>query len=612
MRQQTVLILDGQQHRGGMLEQGLTGRGYHVFRTSRSREASKLLHVLQPHFVVLSLEGEGQEFYLQSVQANQVGSAQCIVLMNPGQHQLRPQDQWVNVGLSSAMLIDDVVEKFDGTSSMDLSSSSPSVSQDKTLLGMEPFDPSTFQPAVPVRVKSPLPQAAASSPSMEQVSLPPPTLSLTPVIMSDKPWEGSLSKMDVARVFSGVARQQLSGRFELQNGNEVRTLWFDRGNVINANSNYPLESYVTWLVSQGIIAAQDADQYPALGMPEGPQMLVNLNLVTAQELHGYRKAYVEYVILSCFDWNQGKFLFNPVAEFGVEPLVSLPLPPMILRGVRINYDTVYLQTKLSELGTVPQWFANQSPDEVLPLIGNDKRIVQKITGHDSLASIAQQLNLPEQELFPLLYVLVLLGYVRMRGSNDIAASPGLPTRSASQRVTSSAPQNAGFLGEFSADAVGARPTPEGPLPSFGSEGQLKSGSNMSVTPQPAITYRSVPPSRPRPNTAQMRAFQHPTTSGDAMPDAQLQAIKETIESKYRQVMVLNYFKILEISAEANDGEIRRSFQQLKHKYAEERYTPEVVAMLEMPLQEIRQVLEEAYSVLGDPQLRSRYLANLGE
>ncbi len=155
MRQQTVLILDGQQHRGGMLEQGLTGRGYHVFRTSRSREASKLLHVLQPHFVVLSLEGEGQEFYLHSVQANQVGSAQCVVLMNPGQHHLRPQDQWVNVGLSSAKLIDEVVQKFDGEPSLDLSNSLSSVSQDKTILGMEPYDPSSFQPSVSDRFQSP-------------------------------------------------------------------------------------------------------------------------------------------------------------------------------------------------------------------------------------------------------------------------------------------------------------------------------------------------------------------------------------------------------------------------------------------------------------------------
>lgn len=612
MRQQTVLILDSQQHRGGMLEQGLTGRGFHVFRTSRSREASKLLHVLQPHFVVLSMEGEGLDFYKQAVMANQVGSAQCVVLMNPNQASLRAQDKWVDVSLTSAKLIDSVVDSFSVGGGIDVMAPVATVESDKTILGMQPFDPTAFATPASSAPSAPSPAQPAVTP-MEQVSLPPPTTSLTPVISAHQPWEGTLTKMDSARVFSGIARQQISGRFEVQNGSEVRTLWFERGLLINAQSNYPLEIYVNWLVAQGVIVPQDAEQYPALGMPEGPQLLVNMNVISTGQLPMYQQAYIEHVVLACFTLTHGNFVFNPVVEFGVEPLVSLALPPLILQGVRHYFSADYLASQIATLGSVPQWFANRSPEKVVPLAGNDKHIVQHITGQASLRAIASSLGIQEQELHPLLYVLVLLGYVRMRDSKAVSAPAGRGQWSSSKEGSQPPSQEGPFPTGTLLSNQNSHRTPEQQIPTVGSQSSHESVQQIGSQTPPAMSYRSVPTNRPRPNTMQMRALQN--IQGDsvsAVTDENLRVIQQQIESKYKEVMLLNYFQILEISPESNDGEIRRSFQQLKHKYDKERYTPEVISMFELPLQEIRTVLEEAYSVLGDPQLRSRYMSHLGD
>ena len=57
-------------------------------------------------------------------------------------------------------------------------------------------------------------------------------------------------------------------------------------------------------------------------------------------------------------------------------------------------------------------------------------------------------------------------------------------------------------------------------------------------------------------------------------------------------------------------EIRRSYQRLKHMFSEQQFTSTMPQDSMLQLSEVRQTIQEAYDVLGDPTLREQYRRNL--
>jgi hypothetical protein len=91
---------------------------------------------------------------------------------------------------------------------------------------------------------------------------------------------------------------------------------------------------------------------------------------------------------------------------------------------------------------------------------------------------------------------------------------------------------------------------------------------------------------------------------------QYRQLREEIEQKFQQIMTQSYYHILELHTEASDIEIRRTYQQKKHHFNKERFPAQIATSLEYQLNEIRQVIEEAYAVLSDSLLRVQYTRNI--
>jgi DnaJ-class molecular chaperone len=65
-----------------------------------------------------------------------------------------------------------------------------------------------------------------------------------------------------------------------------------------------------------------------------------------------------------------------------------------------------------------------------------------------------------------------------------------------------------------------------------------------------------------------------------------------------------------VRRDATAFEVRRAYEAARRDYAPEAFSSEVQREQAEPLREIAVVLDEAYRVLRDDAVRTRYLANL--
>lgn len=92
-----------------------------------------------------------------------------------------------------------------------------------------------------------------------------------------------------------------------------------------------------------------------------------------------------------------------------------------------------------------------------------------------------------------------------------------------------------------------------------------------------------------------------------LPAVDTQADEERVRRKLKQVRHADYFAILEVRRGSSSQTIREAFHRLWSVFSERELAFEVAHLLADELDEIRDALEDAWAVLGDPSLRRDYL-----
>ncbi len=128
--------------------------------------------------------------------------------------------------------------------------------------------------------------------------------------------------------------------------------------------------------------------------------------------------------------------------------------------------------------------------------------------------------------------------------------------------------------------------------------------------RPAPAPPAVPSAPPRPPDPPPRALEPEPWLNDAPPAPQ--PGQPNIASKLAQVRFGDYHSVLETTAAASAWEVREQFVHLARLYSPagwpSRLSPEDIDMLV----EIGRGLRDAYGILGDPELRTRYERALTE
>ena len=95
------------------------------------------------------------------------------------------------------------------------------------------------------------------------------------------------------------------------------------------------------------------------------------------------------------------------------------------------------------------------------------------------------------------------------------------------------------------------------------------------------------------------AFANPPRTNDALP-----GFAELVSRKHREVLYADYYSILGIGRDSNRAEIEAAFNQLQSQFDPNRVGED--SPLRRPVEEIAQVLQDAYGILMKDAWRTRY------
>ncbi len=88
--------------------------------------------------------------------------------------------------------------------------------------------------------------------------------------------------------------------------------------------------------------------------------------------------------------------------------------------------------------------------------------------------------------------------------------------------------------------------------------------------------------------------------------------RERVRARWQLVSEADYFALLGVRRDATAFEIRRAYQSARRDFAADGFPPDLRRELAQELDDIANVLDEAFRVLRDDRLRQTYLANLVE
>lgn len=357
--------------------------------------------------------------------------------------------------------------------------------------------------------------------------------------------QGNLAKDQLPELIRSLNHDEESGVLCLSRGNVSKEIYFGKGSMIFACSNYRDDRLGEFLVRNGKmtkthleLASQKVND---TGLRLGAVM-VTMGLMTESEMLARVDDQLRAIIYSVFPWSHGEYCFrpkdNPVASDMARDLATYPI---ILEGIRRLKDPAIIERALGSLDRIVNCTKDQSSlTGEIQLTPEESYVLSRVDGHVSVADIIAISPIEEERTLQCLYGLLSVGVLEL-GKKSRELTPSIQT----VRVTSPGD---------------AAPSPSGNPP--------------------------------------------PTGTSDQSPEEQW--IRQDIISKFTSLLRGTYYDWLEVRRMANEGEIKKSFRSLIMTYHPDRLCSSDLEDLRGHLEEIISKITTAFEALSDPVARRRY------
>jgi hypothetical protein len=378
-----------------------------------------------------------------------------------------------------------------------------------------------------------------------------------------RPLEDSGKVGDVATLLGSLHTSGWTGRCVLVRGEGEKAIYFDNGLPVFATSTLLSDRLGDMLYREGKITREQQSRTRELTVEPGRRtavLYVELGLIKSAELFPALRRNVEDIIYSCFAWDGADYRLEREQPTPEDKLRLSAHPwALFMEGIRRKYGMMQLvelvgppETTLSPTTGLMRALAD------CELTASERAAAELLDGERSLADITLALGglpgvtLSEAALYALAWGLIVVG----------AARPVEPGE------------------EEKVDPVGER---------------------LGVRAVPTLV-EGTSPARERRTRERMQAER----PGDRAID------RERLLAKRAQISDCDYFTVLGVDRQASDHEVRRAYDRLRADFARDRFGEPVVLEMGEAIDEIHEVLEEAYRVLMDRQLRSSYVSHLPE
>jgi hypothetical protein len=389
-------------------------------------------------------------------------------------------------------------------------------------------------------------------------------------------------------VLPGLLRELYVGRktglLHFTQGNELRSVRFRGGTIVNAQTNIASDYLGEVLVRKGLLTTADLARATEVVLREKKrlgQAFIELGIMDQDRLEDAMAFQVHEILAKVFAWNEGAYRFEEQAEEPVAEELTLKLSTgeLILEAVQKVQDPDVIRYALGDMDRV----LTPSADPLLrfqkiTLSPSDGFVLSRVDGTLTARQITLLIPMPVEQTQKSLFGLLCTGVIEY-----------LPTPAKKARVASVKAPPAPPPFEPPAPPSLPRPAPSPP-----------SAAPTPTRPEP-LPVAPPPPPPPPPRPAA------PPAVADKPAVNRRQEIMET----YEGLRVRNHFEVLGIVRASNEAQVKEAYFRLAKQFHPDVHHDAALADLRDKLDAVFIRLGEAYEVLRNPRSRASYEETLG-
>jgi DNA-binding response OmpR family regulator/tetratricopeptide (TPR) repeat protein len=230
----------------------------------------------------------------------------------------------------------------------------------------------------------------------------------------DSSVSGSLDKTEFPQLLHRFYQHKATGLLHVQKGSAKKVIYLKKGYPIFARSNILGECLGRMLVKNDVITQVDCDQSvensKSSGRLQGTE-LIEMGLLTPQDLHDALKQQVTEKLLNIFAWTEGRYRFVPQEDFR-KNVTNIELSPaaLTLEGIKKYWSREQVEEYLRpHLTDYPKQVEN--PLYLFQEIGLSRRgeeVFAKCLGDLTLEAILEQHPLSKREVQQLMAALLIV------------------------------------------------------------------------------------------------------------------------------------------------------------------------------------------------------------
>lgn len=236
--------------------------------------------------------------------------------------------------------------------------------------------------------------------------------------------QGRLERIEVPRLLWKLHRAHFDGCLALTRERAEKRVWFDRGNIVFAQSNVGHDRLVDGLLRRGLLGRAQYDaakDMVDLGEGRAGQLLVKGGFLKGEELPSALREHLSGIVDSTFPWNEGTWQLGPDERCDEPLLLDTTVTVMLLQGILRRMDERQLWALLGGPRQHPRLRSDveahgkaELAQELLMPSAQESLLVM-LDGRNDLGALAARPDTQPLELLALVYALHVFGWVDLVG-----------------------------------------------------------------------------------------------------------------------------------------------------------------------------------------------------
>lgn len=241
---------------------------------------------------------------------------------------------------------------------------------------------------------------------------------------------GKLGEKHFSQILLQIWKTEGSGRLEVTKASTTKKTAFHKGELVIIKDLLDEEAFCDSLLKKSLLDTLSMKRCTKHAKDQKISLLktlIDLSLLTPQQLWALLEDFQRAELLPVFDWDQGEYFFDaekPIDESKI--LQRIPTPGFLYDGIQHMQNEILLKSLVPEESkTVERGFPDSS--ESITLSAPERYVLSLIKKPRTLKHIYMASELGYRETQRTVFALINLGYLDFPQKNRTAqASPEIP------------------------------------------------------------------------------------------------------------------------------------------------------------------------------------------